>query len=215
MVVQRRGGYCFEHNLLLKAVLESMGFSVRGLAARVLWNQPMDTITARGHMILLVEIGSDRYIADVGFGGMTLTRPLLLSKGSTQETTHERFRLVDHQGDYRLEVQLRGEWKALYRFDLTEQYPIDYQVSSWYLSNNPESHFVTGIIAARVDDGARHALRNAEYSLHHLQGATEKRIITHVDQLVELLDDVFNIEVPDVPGRLETFDRILKAASVV
>src|SRR5690606_104383 len=45
MLKQRRGGYCFEHNLLLKAVLESIGFSVRGLAARVLWNHPLDAIT--------------------------------------------------------------------------------------------------------------------------------------------------------------------------
>ena len=212
MLLQRRGGYCFEHNLLLKSVLESIGFSVRGLAARVLWGQPMDAITARSHMLLLVEIGPDRYIADVGFGGTTLTRPLSLVKDVPQETTHERFRLVDHHGDYRLEVELRGEWKALYRFDLTAQHPIDYQISSWYLSHNPESHFVSGIVAARVDDGVRHALRNGEYSIHHLHGDTEKTMITNVDQLVELLEGVFNIGIPDVPGRHETFDRILKAA---
>ena len=213
MLMHRRGGYCFEHNLLLKAVLESIGFSVRGLAARVLWNQPTDVITARSHMVLLVDVGSDKYIADVGFGGMTLTRPLLLGTDDPQETTHENYRLVDHHGDYRLEVHLRGEWKALYRFDLTEQHPIDYQVSSWYLSNNPESHFVTGIVAARVDEGIRHALRNAEYSLHRLQGETEKRLITSVEQLEEVLNDVFNIEIPEAPHRFETFERILKAAS--
>jgi N-hydroxyarylamine O-acetyltransferase len=213
MLFQRRGGYCFEHNLLLKAVLESIGFSVRGLAARVLWKHPLDSITPRSHMLLLVDIGSDRYIADVGFGGMTLTRPLVLVKDVEQETTHERFRLADHEGEYRLEVEVRGEWKALYRFDLTEQHPIDYHVSSWYLSNNPESHFVTGIVAARVDDGVRHALRNAEYSLHPLKGETKKTPITHAEQLMELLDEVFDIDVPDVPGRLEAFDRIVKAAS--
>lgn len=27
-----RGGYCFEHNLLFKQVLETVGFSVKGLA---------------------------------------------------------------------------------------------------------------------------------------------------------------------------------------
>src|SRR5690606_16135210 len=175
---QRRGGYCFEHNLLLKAVLESLGYSVRGLGARVLWNHPLESITPRSHMVLLVEMGAEQYIADVGFGGMTLTKPLLLVKGIPQETTHERFRLVDHSGEYRLEVEVRGEWKALYRFDLTEHHPIDYHVSSWYLSNNPESHFVTGIIAARVDNGVRHALRNTEYALHQIGRAScrERRV---------------------------------------
>ncbi|HLT80847.1 MAG TPA: arylamine N-acetyltransferase [Cyclobacteriaceae bacterium] len=210
MLFQRRGGYCFEHNLLLKAVLESIGFTVRGLAARVLWNRPVDAITARSHMLLLIDIGSDRYIADVGFGGMTLTTPLLLTKDTPQETTHESFRLVDHDGDYRLEVQVRGEWKALYRFDLTEQHRIDYEVSSWYLSNNPESHFVSGLIAARVDDGIRHTLRNTEYSVHHLNGQTEKRTIGQVNDLEQLLDKVFAIEIPKTPGVSETFERILR-----
>ena len=31
---ERRGGYCFEHNLLFKAVLEAMDFAVTPLAAR-------------------------------------------------------------------------------------------------------------------------------------------------------------------------------------
>src|SRR5687767_5778051 len=61
-----RGGYCFEHNLLLREVLTELGFSVQGLAARVLWNAPNDdTITARGHMLLRVDSGDQTYIADV------------------------------------------------------------------------------------------------------------------------------------------------------
>jgi N-hydroxyarylamine O-acetyltransferase len=36
LVVDRRGGYCFEHNLLLGHVLNAVGFSVSGLAARIL-----------------------------------------------------------------------------------------------------------------------------------------------------------------------------------
>ena len=39
LVTQRRGGYCYEHNLLLKLALESIGFKVAGLAARVLQRQ--------------------------------------------------------------------------------------------------------------------------------------------------------------------------------
>lgn len=38
----RRGGYCFEQNLLLWNVLRQLGFEVEGLAARVSWNTPPD-----------------------------------------------------------------------------------------------------------------------------------------------------------------------------
>jgi N-hydroxyarylamine O-acetyltransferase len=43
---QGRGGYCFEQNLLLRAVLLALGFQVRGLAARVRWNVPDEVVTA-------------------------------------------------------------------------------------------------------------------------------------------------------------------------
>jgi N-hydroxyarylamine O-acetyltransferase len=37
LVHEARGGYCFEHNLLLREVLEALGFHTTGLAARVVW----------------------------------------------------------------------------------------------------------------------------------------------------------------------------------
>ena len=56
LVLGGRGGYCFEQNTLLRHVLERLGFRVRGLAARVLWNAPEDAITPRGHMLLRVDV---------------------------------------------------------------------------------------------------------------------------------------------------------------
>ena len=45
MVHSGRGGYCFEHNLLLSHALRAMGFTVVGLAARVLYNMPEGAVT--------------------------------------------------------------------------------------------------------------------------------------------------------------------------
>lgn len=205
MILDRRGGYCFEHNLILKTILEWLGFKVKGLGARVVWNQPADAITARGHMLLLIDLEGVRYIADVGFGGMTLTSPLELKAGVSQQTPHETFRLVEIADEYRLEGLLRGEWKGLYRFGLQEQFPIDYEVSNWYLSNHPESNFVTSLIAARVGEDCRHTLRNNEYAIHHLNEDTEKRMVKDVDDLELLLTSVFDIAIPDHPDARSIF----------
>src|SRR5690348_18433864 len=42
-----RGGYCFEQNRLLSDALRAIGFKVTDLAARVLWGQLENAITAR------------------------------------------------------------------------------------------------------------------------------------------------------------------------
>ena len=65
-----RGGYCYEHNMLFWAVLEALGFKVRGLSARVVYSTPPGGGRhPRNHMLMLVEVGGSRFIADVGFGG--------------------------------------------------------------------------------------------------------------------------------------------------
>ncbi len=150
LVQDGRGGYCFEQNLLLGEVLRAIGFEVTNLAARVLWNQPEDAITARSHMLLRVELEGGSWLVDVGFGGMTLTGALQLVPQVEQATPHEPFRLLLCEDDWYMQAQLPAGWKTLYRFDLQQQYPIDYRASNYFLSTHPESHFVTGL-----DSGAR------------------------------------------------------------
>src|SRR3569623_164652 len=73
-----RGGYCFEQNSLFRAALEAIGFQVTGLSARVQWNAPPERINPRTHMLLRLALPEGDHIADVGFGGLTLTTPLRL-----------------------------------------------------------------------------------------------------------------------------------------
>src|SRR5579862_7365644 len=39
LVAEGRGGYCYEHNLLLRSVLQTLGFRVRSFGGRVLWGR--------------------------------------------------------------------------------------------------------------------------------------------------------------------------------
>ncbi len=208
-----RGGYCFEHNLLLKDALTTLGFEVSGLAARVLWNAPEGAIRPRGHMLLLVDLDDKAYIADVGFGGMTLTAPLRLQPEIEQATPHEPFRLIARRSDFTLQASVAGTWKALYRFDLQEQYLPDYEVSNWYLSNHPDSHFVTGLIAARPGRDRRTVLRNSELTVHHLNGPTERHGLTRAADLRAALEEVFHVRVPDAPELDAALERLVARAA--
>lgn len=210
LVYQGRGGYCFEQNLLFKSVLEELGFRVKGLGARILWNAPENAVTLRGHMLLLIESDKNRYIADVGFGGFTLTAPLLLEPDLVQQTPHESYRLVQPEnGYYVLQTSVQNEWKPIYRFDLREQYLADYDVTNWYLSNHPESHFVTGLIAARPSTGKRYALRNNKFSIHTLKKKSEKQILDSVEELKIVLRKQFLITLPDIPDRDEKLRKLI------
>src|SRR5438093_5316594 len=53
LVRGRRGGYCFEQNLLFAAVLERLGFRVTRLAARVRYGTTR--LLPRTHMLMKVD----------------------------------------------------------------------------------------------------------------------------------------------------------------
>jgi N-hydroxyarylamine O-acetyltransferase len=195
-----RGGWCFEQNLLFAHMLEAIGFDVARLAARVRWNVPPDRVTPRSHMLLRVRLPEGDYIADVGFGGLTLTAPLKLVSGVEQATPHEAHRIDARPGDYRLQANIGGEWNTLYTFDLAEHQLADYEVSNWYLCNHPDSQFLKGVIAARAQPSRRHALRGTRYSVHFPDGHTERRAIESVSAYRELLEGAFAIRLPDAPN---------------
>ena len=210
LVARQRGGWCFEHNLLFAQVLEALGFPVLRLAARVRWNVPAGVMTSRSHMLMRVTVDGEPWIADVGFGGQTLTAPLRLVAGLEQSTPHEDFRLVPEGGGFVLQARMPEGWQALYFFELHEQQLADYEVSNWYLAHHPQSYFVTGIVAARAAPDRRHALRNTCYAIHHRGGATERREIASVAEFRAVLAGDFRIPLPDHPRLGERLATLLK-----
>lgn len=200
LVRGRRGGYCYEHNTLFWAALSALGFEVQGLSARVLYSTPPGGGRhPRNHMLMKVETPDGPHIADVGFGGLTLTGPLLLEADVIQQTPHERVRLKRDGGDWVLEAETGDTWRAMYQFGLEEHIAPDYEVANYYMSTHPRSPFVVRLVAARPLPGRRLALADNQMSVHHVNGPTEKRTIGNADELERVLREDFGLALPDDP----------------
>ena len=208
-----RGGWCFEHNILLGTALTALGFTVTGLAARVVWNVPQGVVRGRTHMVLLVPLPEGPHIIDVGFGGSTPTAPLRLVPDVEQATPHEPFRLVKVEDSFRLEARLERAWKGLYVLNLQPQVLADYEIPNWYLCNHPESHFLDRVVAARVERDRRFALRDTEFAVHYPRGETERRVLTSGSEIRQALEQVFRIQVPKEPDVDEVFERLANGSA--
>jgi N-hydroxyarylamine O-acetyltransferase len=147
-------------------------------------------------MLLRVDLGAEPYIADVGFGGQTLTGPLHLVRDVVQPTPHEPYRLIEQEGDFVLQTQVHATWKTLYRFDLQQQFQVDYEVSSWYLANHPQSPFVTSLMAARPVPGGRYGLLNNQLTVHRANGHTEQHRLGSADEIRAALQTQFGVRLP-------------------
>jgi N-hydroxyarylamine O-acetyltransferase len=206
---QGRGGYCFELNQLFLLLLQALDFEARGLTGRVVMGGPEDAQTARTHMLVMVTLEGLRYIADVGFGGMVPTGPLLLDSEAEQATPHEPYRLTLIDGTYTLRALVTGSWRAMYVFDLQAAADIDYTVGNWYVSTHPDSPFLGQLLVARTGHRLRKTLNNGSFAIHRLGEASERVQLRDVDAVLEVLRDEFAIQVPEHPGLRAVIERLI------
>jgi N-hydroxyarylamine O-acetyltransferase len=196
LVQERRGGYCYEQNTLLAAVLRALGFHVTPLIARVRWQVPPETSTGRTHMVLRVELDGRPWLVDGGFGSVGPSAPLALDTDAEQATPHEPRRIV-RRGDYLVhQVRLGAEWGDAYQFTRDEVPPIDYEVANWYSNKHPNSHFQHNLIATRVLPAGRVRIFNREFTQRGPDGVAHKREIANHDELLRLLAEHFDLHFP-------------------
>ncbi len=210
---QGRGGWCFEQNWLFRRALEAMGFEVRARAARVLWGAQEGRVPARSHMVLEVPLDGRAWLADVGFGGVSLTGPLDFDSREPQATPHEMFRLdLSADGDYVLAVHLE-QWAPMYRFRREEHLLPDYEVSSFHLCHHPDSFFRRDLVGARAVPDGRLALRNNVLSTYRRGQPVERRVLATPAELRDVLERQLLIQLPDHPALEPTLERIAAASS--
>lgn len=212
MVRAGRGGYCFEQNMLLRGVLTALGFNVTALTGRVRYGVPEGVATPLTHMLLMVDIDGARYLADVGFGGNTLTAPLRLDDPAEQATPHEPFRLTSDGGRTLAEAKLGGAWTPLYGFTLEPQHQPDIELGNWFMSTHPKSRFYEDLVAARVTPEGRLALNNNQLAIHRLNAPSERRVLQTESELRDALADLFGLTLPDDPDLSAVLTKTLVGA---
>ncbi len=194
LLFDRRGGYCFEHNSLFRAMLRDLDFDVKVHGARVIWGTPEGEEPPLRHMVLTVDLAGVSYLCDVGFGGMTATAPLRLRSGAEQGTPLEPYRLTETEGRWLLEVQIDGAWSPLYDFTLDELSEERLLELNDIADSAPA--FTGDLLAARIEKARRLALGNLKYNVHVLDGPSEGRLLTSVAELREVLSGPIGIQLP-------------------
>jgi N-hydroxyarylamine O-acetyltransferase len=207
LIDEQRGGYCFEHNTLLLHVLESLGFQVTPLSARVRVQRPRDYQPPRTHMFLRVQVAGESWLADAGVGGLSLTAALRLELDTAQTTPHEPRRIVregawsgfeQRAPDARLfhQAYFAGAWHDVCDFTLEPMPEIDRVLGNWYTSAHPESHFKSRLIVARASQDGRVTLSNRELRIRQHDGRSETHELTSPEQLLRALAEHFELHFP-------------------
>jgi N-hydroxyarylamine O-acetyltransferase len=190
IIDRRRGGFCYELNGLLAALLTSLGFKVTKLSAQVansegVFGPDFD------HMTLLVDC-EQRWLVDVGFGD-SFPEPLLLDERRDQIQDGRAYRITEEDDRLMMWQRLPGEdWKPQYRFTLMNyEYP-DYDEMCRFHQTSPSSHFTKNTICSRATPDGRLTLSGMRYIITTPSGR-EERLLSNDAEFAALLESQFGI----------------------
>lgn len=192
IVEKQRGGYCFEHNKLVLNVLAQLGFDVRLLMAKVIYNRDVDV--ARTHRVTLLNLSGDDYIVDAGFGHLGARFPVKLELGLEQDQGDGVYRIVKNSHhDYCYQVFKEDAFFTLYTFNLHHYSEAECLPAHYYSHKSPDAAFVNNMVVCRKFYNDILSLRNSEF-FRISNNETVATIITSAKQLHQIFTETFELD---------------------
>ena len=192
IVEKQRGGYCFEHNKLVLTVLEELGFDVRLLMAKVIYNRDVDV--ARTHRVTLLNLDGEDYIIDAGFGHFGARFPVKLELGLEQDQGDAVYRIIQNSNqDYCYQVFKDEAFFTLYTFNLHHYSEAECLPAHFYSHKSPDAAFVNNMVVCRKFYNDILSLRNGElFRISNTETVTT--VITNAKQLHQILTETFELD---------------------
>lgn len=183
VIVNRRGGYCYEINGVFAMALTAIGFEWYFAGARPMF-YPMRR--PKTHMVVIVKCEGRDYLCDTGFGGYALRAPIVIGEGETvQDGDHFRMELID--GEYVLSSQVQGEWQRQYGFALQPQEWIEFSLANYFNATHPDTIFTQKKLAIMQTQNGRKILVDSELKLIE-DGKLEKLDVEYESALKEYFE---------------------------
>jgi N-hydroxyarylamine O-acetyltransferase len=179
-----RGGYCFEINTVLAALLRGCGFTVTHHQAVVGGEGPTN------HMALLVELDGERWLADAGLGE-GFVEPLPFRQGVTRLDPFTYSLAREDGGTWWMG---QHEWSTFSGFRMTEEPSslADFDVHHERLGNDPESSFVQTLVVQSPRQDRIVTLRARTVSVVG-PAVSEKWVVSDRGEFTGVLRETFGI----------------------
>jgi len=129
-------------------------------------------------------------------GSLSLTAPLVIEPEVEQDTPHDRRRLVRRGDLWAQQVWFGGLWQDVNLFHPQTAPFVDLEMGNWYSHTHPQAHFRNNLMVARATESGRVTLFNREFTIRHLDGAADKRLLKGHDELLAVLAVYFALRFP-------------------
>jgi N-hydroxyarylamine O-acetyltransferase len=190
IVVEKRGGFCYELNGLFNELLKHLGFKTRLVSARVFNG------TEHGpefdHMALIVTLPDGEYLADVGYGEFT-AEPLRFILDEVQQDRTGKFVIRKFDDDHLEVAKFDGRyWKSEYIFRDVPRELSEFSEMCDFQQYSPDSHFRKGRLCSIMTENGRKTLTDKSFIVT-ANGKREETPVESESQFDQILLREFGI----------------------
>ena len=191
IVSKRRGGFCYECNILFSRLLTAIGFQVAYLSARMLNGDEVNP--EFDHMVLQVHLDED-YLVDVG-NGQSAREPLRIDGSNVVASEGRMYRVGARDEVHALYVgQTQAAWTPRYLFTLTPREAAEFEGMCRYHQTSPDSPFAKHQVATIATGDGRVTLRDMHLSTTRGDETEDCELATDLER-TDALKRYFGIEI--------------------
>jgi N-hydroxyarylamine O-acetyltransferase len=192
IVVNNRGGFCYELNGLFFELLRIIGFDVKMVSARV-FEHPGVPGSEFDHLALIVSLEDD-WLVDIGFGG-SFVEPLRISPGLEQKDPTGLYKIeqIDAQNFEMMQARDGNNFESKYRFSIKSRKLLEFGEMCTYHQTSPRSSFTRKRLCTVATQNGRKTLSGTEFIITK-NGRKSKIQLKGEVQFNQILMDEFGIQ---------------------
>lgn len=198
IIIEKRGGFCYELNSLFNELLKEIGFNTFLISGRV-YNENGTYGQEFDHMAIIVMLENKSYLVDVGFGRFIL-EPLEIVMDKPQIDNCGTF-IIDKIVDDNYRVNKLEIEKRIpeYIFNLNKRQLTEFKEMCDFHQSSQESHFTKNKVISIAETNGRISLTNK--TLKITKGDKTKTIEFEKSEFENYLNKYFNIQIEKTTNR--------------
>jgi len=186
-----RGGFCYELNGLFNELLKSVGYHTHLISGRV-YGPGKVPGPEFDHMAIVVMIGNEEYLTDVGFGDF-IAEPLKIDPSSEQTDREGVFIvLLTEHGTFEVEKKDGDGWKPECLFGRNAHALSEFAGMCEFHQHSPESHFTKGKVCSILTADGRKTLTDTKF-IATVGGKKTETTVASDEEFDAILAREFNI----------------------
>lgn len=190
IVLNNRGGFCYELNSIFFILLKTLGYKVKLISARVFSNNVYGP--EFDHMAIISKINNEEYLIDVGFGEFAFG-PLKISLNHYQHDKRGVFIFNTFNNNYLRLSTIENEMQTpQYIFQNRPRKINDFHQMCFYHQSSPKSHFTKNKVVTLPTQNGRITLNSDKLKIT-TNGNSSEIYIADNQQFKKYLKDHFNI----------------------